>query len=113
METRTVTAVLVAPKERVVSYLSDIENLPTWAYEFGRELPLRSGRAKVVNCVGEFWFDIDADPDTGVIDMYAGPTEDALALFPPRVVGLPEGRSAYTFTMFQSPGTTDELFASQ
>jgi hypothetical protein len=67
----------------------------------------------VVNGLGEFLFSIDADVETGVIDMRAGPTEDELSLFPTRVVELPDGRSAYTFTMFQTPGMPDELFESQ
>ena len=113
METRTVTAVLDAPKERVFAYLAEIANLPKWATEFARELKYEEGRAKVVNGLGEFYFEIDADEATGVIDMYAGPTEDALALFPTRVVEVPHGRSAFTFTMFQAPGMPDELFASQ
>ncbi len=113
METRTVTTFLEAPKERVFDYLSRIENLPRWATEFARELKYEDGRAKVVNGLGEFYFSIDADPDTGVIDMYAGPTEDELSLFPTRVVELPEGRSAYSFTMFQAPKMPDELFESQ
>jgi hypothetical protein len=66
----------------------------------------------VVNGLGEFYFTIAADEQTGVIDMYAGPTEDELALFPTRVVPLPGGRSAYTFTMFQAPGMPDDLFES-
>ncbi len=113
MAHHTVTTVLDAPKQDVFAFLSRIENLPKWATEFARELKIEGGRAKVVNGLGEFAFAIDADPDTGVIDMYAGPTEDALALFPTRVVGLPDGRSAYTFTMFQAPGMPDELFESQ
>jgi hypothetical protein len=113
VETRTVTTFLEAPKERVFDYLSRIENLPRWATEFARELKYEDGRAKVVNGLGEFYFSIVADPDTGVIDMYAGPTEDELSLFPTRVVELPEGRSAYSFTMFQAPGMPDELFESQ
>jgi hypothetical protein len=113
METRTVTAVLDAPKDEVFSYLAEIENLPRWATEFARELKYEDGKAKVVNGLGELYFEIDADPETGVIDMYAGPSEDALALFPTRVVELPGTRSAYTFTMFQAPGMPDDLFASQ
>jgi hypothetical protein len=113
MQQRTVTAVLDAPKERVFDYLSRIENLPGWATEFARELRFEHGKAKVVNGLGEFFFSIDADPATGVIDMYAGPTEDELSLFPTRVVALPGDRSAYTFTMFQAPGMPDELFESQ
>ena len=113
MHTRTVTAILDASKDRVFRYLSQIENLPHWATEFARELRYEDGKAKVVNGLGEFFFSIDADPRTGVIDMYTGPTEEELSLFPTRVVELPEGRSAYSFTMLQTPGMPDELFDSQ
>ena len=40
-------------------------------------------------------------------------TRDQLALFPTRVVSLPGGSSAYSFTMFQGPGMPDELFDAQ
>ncbi len=113
MQTRTVTTVLDTPRQRVFDYLSRIENLPRWATEFARELRYEDGRAVVVNGLGEFLFSIDADVETGVIDMRAGPTEDELSLFPTRVVELPDGRSAYTFTMFQTPGMPDEVFESQ
>lgn len=112
MINRTVTAVLDAPKDVVFDYLSRLENLPEWATEFARELKYVDGKAKVVNGLGEFHVAIDADRRSGVIDMYAGPTEQDLALFPTRVVQLGE-RSAYSFTMFKSPGTPDELFESQ
>ena len=113
MQNRTVTVVLGAPRNEVFEYLSQIENLPRWATEFARELTYEHGKAKVVNGLGEFYFSIDADPATGVIDMYAGPTENELALFPTRVVELPGGRSAFSFTMFQAPGMPDDLFESQ
>ena len=113
MSSRTVTAVLEAPKEQVFDYLSQIANLPKWASEFARELKYEDGKAKVVNGLGEFYVSIDADPDTGVIDMYAGPTESGLALFPTRVVALPAGGSAFSFTMFQGAEIPDELFESQ
>ena len=113
METRTVAAVLDAPRDEVFAYLAKIENLPRWATEFARELKFVDGKAKVVNGLGEFYFRIEADAETGVIDMYAGPTEDELGLFPTRVVGLPGGASAFSFTMFQAPDMPDELFESQ
>lgn len=113
MNARTVTATLDAPASTVFDYLSRIENLPKWATEFARELKVEDGRAKVVNGLGEFFFRITADRETGVIDMHAGPTEAELALFPTRVVPLPDGGAAYTFTMFQAPGMPDELFESQ
>ena len=113
MKSQTVTAVLDAPKEDVFAYLSEIDNLPRWATEFARELRFEDGKAKVVNGLGEFYFVIDADVETGVIDMYAGPSEQELMLFPTRVVSLPDGRSVYSFTMFQAPGMPDDLFESQ
>jgi hypothetical protein len=113
MEHRTVTEVFDAPKEQVFGYLSQVDNLPGWATEFARELKYEDGKAKVVNGLGEFYFTIAADPKTGVIDMFSGPAEDDLAVFPTRVVELPGGRSAFTFTMFKAPEMPDELFESQ
>jgi hypothetical protein len=113
MINRTVTAVLDAPKEVVFDYLSRIENLPEWATDFAREVKHEDGWAKVVNGLGEFFFKIEPDRASGVIDMYAGPEPDQLALFPTRVVALGEDTSAYSFTMFKAPGMPDELFESQ
>jgi hypothetical protein len=113
MINRTVTAVLDASKDAVFDYLSRLENLPEWATDFARELKYVDGKAKVVNGLGEFHVVIDADPKSGVIDMYAGPSEHELALFPTRVVPLGEARSAYSFTMFKAPEMPDELFESQ
>jgi hypothetical protein len=113
MRSATVTAVLEARAEDVFEYLSAIENLPEWATEFARELRWEEDEAIVRNGLGEFVFRISADPETGVIDMLAGPTPDTLSLFPTRVVALPGSRSAFSFTMFQQPGMPDELFESQ
>jgi hypothetical protein len=113
VRSETVTAIVEAPTEVVFDYLADIENMPAWADEFARELRYEGETAKVVNNLGELYFRIDADPSTGVIDMYAGPREDAMALFPTRVVALGGWLSAYTFTMFQAPDMSEELFESQ
>jgi hypothetical protein len=113
MESRTVTTVLDAAPDRVFAYLADIDNLPRWATEFARELKVVDGRHKVVNGLGEFFFEIRADEDSGVIDMLAGPSLDELAIFPTRVVDLGGDRSAFTFTMFRWPGQPEELFESQ
>lgn len=113
MRSETVTTVLPVPRRRVFEYMSDIRNLPEWATEFARELHEEDGEYRVVNNLGEFLFEIRADEETGVIDMYAGPTRDELAVFPTRAVELPDGRTSYSFTMFQNPGMPSELFESQ
>ena len=113
MRSETVTTVIPAPQMAVFEYMSDIEKLPEWATEFARELKRDGEDYKVVNGVGEFYFEIRADPQTGVIDMFAGPTKDEMAIFPTRAVALPDGSTAFSFTMFQGAGMPDELFESQ
>lgn len=113
MISRTVTTVLDAPQAEVFDFLSRVENLPEWATDFARELKYEEGKAKVVNGMGELYFTIDADPTTGVVDMYAGPDEQHMAVFPTRVIALSPSRSAYSFTMFKAPEADDDLFEAQ
>ena len=113
MRSATVTTVVPAAQKDVFDYLAAIENLPDWATEFARELRHDDDGYKVVNGLGEFHFAIEADASTGVIDMYAGPSPDQLAVFPTRAVALADGTTAYSFTMFQLPGMPDELFDAQ
>ena len=113
MRSETVTAIVPAPPTAVFEYMSDIEKLPEWATEFARELKRDGEDYKVVNGLGEFYFEIQADSQTGVIDMFAGPSKDQMAIFPTRVVALPDGSTAFSFTMFQGPDMPDELFESQ
>jgi hypothetical protein len=113
MRSETVTAILPAPQQAVFEYMSDIDRLPEWATEFARELKRDGADYKVVNGLGEFYFEIVADPETGVIDMFAGPSKDEMAIFPTRAVELADGSTAFSFTMFQAPGMPDELFESQ
>ena len=113
MRSETVTAVVPAPPTAVFEYMSDIEKLPLWATEFARELKHEGEDYKVVNGLGEFYFEIKADSQTGVIDMFAGPSKDQMAIFPTRVVALPDGSTAFSFTMFQGPDMPDELFEPQ
>jgi hypothetical protein len=112
MTVYTETRVFRASKEEVFAYLAEIENLPEWASEFARELKVVDGRHVVVNGLGELFFEIRADRERGIVDMLAGPTPDALALFPVRVVDAPAG-SVLTFTMVQQPGQPDEQFEGQ
>jgi hypothetical protein len=113
MKSRTVTTVLNAPRSEVFAYMASIENLLEWATEFARELRRDANGYTVINNLGEFRFEIEADEETGVIDMLSGPSAEEMAIFPTRAVSLPDGRTAYTFTMFQAPGMPNELFESQ
>jgi hypothetical protein len=113
MRSATVTTVLDASRQTVFDFMADIENLPQWATEFAREMRREGDDYKVLNGLGEFFFRIESEPETGVIDMFAGPSKDAMAVFPTRAVSLPDGRTAYSFTMFQGPEMSEEIFDSQ
>jgi hypothetical protein len=114
MLTNTVVAILPAPKEEVFAFLSNIANLPQWATEFCQSLKVEKGKYKVHTCTGhDLMFRIDSNPALGTIDMFAGPTEDQMGMFPTRVVPLQEKVTAYIFTMFQGPGMSEDSFHKQ
>lgn len=114
MNTSTHTVSLTASKDKAFAFLAEIENLPRWATMFCRELKRDdSGLHRIVTPNGEILFRIDADPATGVIDMYGGPTEEQMAYWPARVVERPGAGCLFIFTAFQYPGVPDEEFAAQ
>ena len=114
MNTSTHSLTLSAPKQRTFDFLSRIDNLPKWATLVCRELKREpGGKHKVVTPQGEIFFRIVADPATGVIDMYGGPSEAVMAHRPTRVIGLDNLSSLFLFTALQYPGVSDEDFAAQ
>jgi hypothetical protein len=113
MQTSTHTLPLAAAKEKAFAFLANVENLPKWATAFCLRLTRdAAGRWKVVTPEGEIFFRIAADPATGVIDMYGGPSEERMAYWPARVVERPGG-SLFIFTAFQYPGMPDDVFKAQ
>jgi hypothetical protein len=114
MKTSTHTLTLNAPKEHTFDFLSRIENLPKWATLFCRKLEtVAGGQYKVITPHGEIFFRIEGDARTGVIDMYGGPNETALAHWPTRVIPLGKDQSMFIFTALQYPGISDSDFAAQ
>ncbi len=113
MKSKTVSQVFSASKSEVFDYFSKIENLPKWATEFCKELKKVDGKYKVVTPTGELFVHFSADKKTGVIDLFAGPAEDQMALAPTRVVEIADGQSVYLFTFFQAPDVSDEVFEGQ
>ncbi|MEO5959246.1 MAG: hypothetical protein ABIZ49_04745 [Opitutaceae bacterium] len=113
MKIQTVSVIVPVAQSEVFAFLAAIENLPAWATEFCERVEHRAGRWIVHTAQGELFFEIEADARTGVIDLRGGPTPEALALFPVRVLALPSGVTAITFTFFQRPGMSEETFAQQ
>jgi len=113
MTSRTHALEFNAPPGKVFNFLSIVENLPKWAVEFCQRVEQRGGQWWVTTPKGELMFRIDAEPKTGALNMFAGPTPDQMQVFPTRVFALPGGRSLYLFTSIQYPGVSDEEFESQ
>ena len=112
MKTRTVTIIVIAGRDAVFAFLSNIENLPLWATEFCEKLWLEDGHWKVRTSQGDIYVSLKAHPTTGVIDLFAGPTLDTLEIFPVRVWPAPDG-TAISFTFAQSPDLPDEIYERQ
>lgn len=113
MNSHTTTTYFKAPREKVFAYLADVENLPRWATGFCKELRREGDDHKVITPMGDHYFRIDADPDTGVVDMASGPAKDSMAVYPARVAAMPDGGSLLVFTALQLPGMSDAEFAHQ
>ena len=110
---RTVTIVVPAAQDRVFGFLADPQNLPVWATEFCQELKWDGAHCKIVTSGGELFFRIEADPKTGVIDMFSGPTAAEQDIFPCRAIALSGQVTAISFTFFRTPGIHDEMYERQ
>lgn len=114
MNSSTHSLAISAPPDKVFDFLSTIENLPKWATLFCRELKRdKGGRYRVVTPQGEIFFAIESHRPTGTIDMFGGPDETHMSVWPTRVIARPDGGSLFLFTAFQYPGMSDEAFAAQ
>jgi uncharacterized membrane protein len=113
MNTSTHTATFEAPKERVFSYISDVENLPKWANGFCQKIRKEGADYIVSSPGGEIYFQINHDQESGVLDMEAGPRKDQTMTWPARVASLPNGGSIFMFTAIQAPDMPDDAFAAQ
>lgn len=113
MGSRTVTILVAAAKYVVFDFLSNIENLPAWATEFCERIKKEGGHYKVVTSNGELFFKMELDRNTGVVDMFAGPTLEQMGIFPCRVIAMPGGVTAISLTFFQPPDMPDEVYERQ
>ncbi len=112
MKNRTVSITVAAPRDDVFQFLRKVENLPQWATEFCTAVEKRNGYWFAHTSQGEVRFEIAADADTGVLDMWVGPAPDQMSLFPVRVLSLGE-ETFVSFTFFQPPEMPDELYEMQ
>ena len=114
MRSHTVTTVLPAPKREVFGYMAEIENLPEWATEFARELRRDEDGYKRRQQLGRVPV---RDPSRrgDRRDRHARRADRRRDGGVPNAgrSNWPDGRTAYSFTMFQDPAMPDELFEGQ
>lgn len=113
MRSETVTAVLSAPQKAVFEYMSDIARLPEWATRVrARAQARRTGLQGGQRAGRVLLRDSRRSRDRG--DRHVRRSEQGSdGDLPNPCVPLPDGRTAFTFTMFQGAGMPDELFESQ
>ena len=110
MNSVTESCVVESPKTKVFDFLSNIENLPKWSTQFIQKVMLVDGKYKAHTPIGEVFLRYEIDRNTGVIDIYAGPTEKQMTCAFLRVVSFSENLSGVTFTFFQYPDVDDSIW---
>ena len=106
----TETCVVTVSKDKVFTFLSDIENLPKWSTRFIKKIMSRDGKYKAVTPIGEAFIRLDTNEEAGLIDIYAGPTEDNMTPAYLRIISLPGNATAIMFTFFQYASTSDAIW---
>jgi len=109
---KSVTESCVVPKSGsvVFDFLSNFDNMPKWATQFVQKVMIIDNKRKALTPFGEAFVRIESDKKTGIIDFYAGPTEDSMNAAFMRVVSFSENSSGVTFTFFKYPETTDQMW---
>jgi len=110
MNSVTETCVVSVPKTVVFKFLSDVENMPKWAIQFVKKAMVVNGKQKAVTPFGEVFLKFNTDEKTGIIDIYAGPTEETMTAAFMRVIPLSSNSTGITFTFFQYDTTDDKTW---
>jgi hypothetical protein len=110
MKSVTESCVISQPKDVVFDFLSNFENMPKWSTKFVQSIKKIDGKNKAVTPLGEVFVRIDSDKKSGVIDIFAGPTEDQMSPAFMRVISFSGNSCGVTFTFFQWNNTTDQMW---
>jgi hypothetical protein len=106
----TETCVVPASRDKVFSFLSNIENLPKWSTKFVKEISLVDGKYKAMTPIGKVFIRLDTNEKSSLIDIYAGSTEDNMTPAYLRIIPLNTNSTAVMFTFFQYESTSDTIW---
>ncbi|MEO9277796.1 MAG: hypothetical protein ABI340_08495 [Nitrososphaera sp.] len=110
MNSVTETCVVSIPSDTIFQFLSNIENLPKWSTKFVQKLIVSDGKHKAVTPIGEVFIKYDVNKQAGLVDIYAGPTENRMRSAYLRVIPFSENSTGVMFTFFQWPDTDDQTW---
>lgn len=100
MKSVTESCVVNQSKEIVFDFLANFENMPKWSTQFVKQIRIIDGKKKAVTPLGEVFVRIDSDKKSGVIDIYAGPSESQMNPAFMRVISFSDNSCGVTFTFF-------------
>lgn len=110
MKSITESCVILESKDTVFEFLSNFENMPKWSTQFVQQTKIIDGKKKAMTPLGEVFVRIDSDKKSGVIDIYAGPSESEMNPAFLRVISFSNNSCGVTFTFFKWPQTTDQMW---
>jgi hypothetical protein len=110
LNTITKTCVVNVSKDSVFAFLSDIHNLPKWSTKFVKKIIPLNGKYRAITPIGEVFIRLDVNESAGLIDIYAGSTEDHMTPAFLRIISLPDRSTAIMFTFFQYASTSDTIW---
>ncbi|HYY24712.1 MAG TPA: hypothetical protein VE689_04415 [Candidatus Udaeobacter sp.] len=107
---KTLSVSIESDPDKVYEFVSNPKNLPKWATTFCQSIRRFEGNWIVDTPQGPMTIRIVGPNDFGVLDHYVSLTPGTESLIPMRVVPNGSG-SEVIFTLFQSPGVSDEKYA--
>jgi hypothetical protein len=113
---RNFHVIVDAPAESLFDFVTDLRNLPRWAFHFCKDVRIVADGAIVTSPTGEVFFGITGDRDLGVLDWWSGLTMETAERWPTRIVALPDDRCLYNVTAIFGevvPPNVDQLFAEE
>ena len=113
MPFRTVSLILSTPSREVFNFLANIENLPVWAVRTCESLRILRGRWYALTCRGEEVVHLEADNQSGAIDVMAGPVPNRMTPLPIRVTALSLTRTLVQMTFIQPSEQSAERYEQE
>ncbi len=109
MQSKTITVSISVPAQDVYAFASNPANLPRWATSFIDSVAERNGEWIAATAIGELRFRFAPKNEFGILDHFVKAPEGPEIYVPMRVIANGD-ESEVIFTLFQTPGMSDEHF---